>query len=367
MSFINSISAYLILQYVLISTSEGIKYSSINETYKKGVDAYLGERWSECIIQFEDVLHLYKLYRSTTINCRQKCSSQQDISNIKYNIEDLKVFEMFIKRRNCLIMCKENSFHDLKLDIEVNDDTLEDLQNRKPYEYLHMCYYQMYRLPKAATACYTYLSAHPTDPVAMKNLEYYVDQPEVDENELTDLESDDYIVLHRLGDKAYHTGNWRETIAAMEEVLSDYLSSENNCRVDCEQMLQQELLPGEFIDTITKNIKFLLECKQRCQNKLKKNNFQSGRHFLADILNYLQISYYHLDKIKEAAKVVTSYLLMFPEDEDMLENKRIYMSLIDQDSFTELPDIYNYFNRDMYEKNLLNQLLDSETENNVYK
>ncbi|XP_045495675.1 cartilage-associated protein-like [Colias croceus] len=267
------------------------------------------------------------------------------------NIEDLKIYELFIRTRQCLMNCKQEGFENIHMYSNVSDAIVLNMQTRKPYEYLHLCYFQMYALPKAASASYTFLVGHPEDPAMKKNLDYYTQQPEVDINNVVDLESEDYQILYRLGLKSYKLKNWGETIANMEETLVDYLAWENKCRMECEQQPEQEWSP-EVTIVISNYIASLLTCKQRCQDQLKPL-YNSGTDFLADLLNYLQISYYNLDRLDDVGKAVASYLTLLPEDEDMLENKKIYQTLIDEDSFLERSDIIHYLKRDKYEKQLL--------------
>ncbi|CAH2050420.1 unnamed protein product, partial [Iphiclides podalirius] len=42
----------------------------------------------------------------------------------------------------------------------------------------------MHSFPKAASAAYTYLAAHPSDSKMENNVKYYIDMPEVDVNEI---------------------------------------------------------------------------------------------------------------------------------------------------------------------------------------
>lgn len=328
--------------------------SSIEKTYQKGVAAYFGERWTECITQFEESLYLYRLYKSVIVNCRLQCKSEPYKSEINENYDDLKTYEKFFNARNCLNSCHEKNFDDIRVKSDLDESILFNMQARKPYEYLHLCYFQVYALPKAASAAYTYLVVNPNDETMKKNLKYYIQQPEVDENEVIDLESEDYKVLYHLGLKSYDQNNWAETVASMEEALTDYMSSENNCRAECERQPEQEST-SEFVLTISNNMVSLIHCHQHCQDKLKNLNYDSGVEFFADVLNYLQISYYHLERIADAAQAVASYLALMPSDEDMIENKKIYSTLVtDEKSFSERSMIVYYLNRDSHEKKLLN-------------
>lgn len=335
-----------------ILISECLKLSSLQKTYENGVKAYSGERWSECIKQFEDSIHLYKLYRSVIVNCRQKCNNQPFESEVVENIGDLKVYEHFFNKKDCLTRCEDSGLEDMRLHRDVGESVLISMQARKPYEYLHLCYFQKNVMPKAASAAYTYLMLHPDDQSMENNVKYYVDQPEVDAREIVDLESDDYVVLYKIGVKAYNQHNWADTAANMEEVLNDYLSSENSCRVECERQPEQEW-SSEFAITMSNNIAALLHCQQQCQDKLKSLEYNSGIEFIADVLNYIQICYYKLERFDDAAKAAATYLSLLPNDEDMLENKKIYSSLVDTKSFSKRSDIEYYLKRDTYEKKLL--------------
>lgn len=329
-----------------------IDLPSVDTSYNNGVKAYTGERWSKCIEHFEDALHLYKLYKSVVTNCRLTCNSQGYQSHIKENIEDLAMYERFFIRRDCLNKCQENGFSDMHLNSTIRDSTVFHLEMRTPYEYLHVCYFQMNALPKAASAVFTHLAVNPNNIEMQENLKYYIGQPEVDPNEVVDLQSEDYKVMYKLGLQAYKNNNWGETIANMEEVVTDYILSENVCRVECERQPEQESSP-EFIITVSNNIASLIHCRQQCQDKLSFLGYPTGILFLADVLNYIQISYYRLDKYKEAARTTASYLVLLPNDEDMLENKNIYSTLVDQNAFEERTDIVHYLQRDENEKELL--------------
>ncbi|CAG9581422.1 unnamed protein product [Danaus chrysippus] len=325
------------------------KFSSLDTIYQKGVDAYSRERWSECIVHFEESLHLYKTYKTVIINCRLKCNTENK-SQILEQIEDLKIYELFLNRRNCLIKCLDNEFENVYMYNNVSNKILSNFQSRKPYEYLHLCYFEMNALPKAASAAYTYYVANTENEMMKNNVDYYILQPEVDSKEVIDLESEDYQVLYRIGLKAYRLKNWGETIANMEEALTHYLNWENSCRAECEHLSEQDWT-SEFSITIANYIASVLTCRQKCQNN---PIFNTGIELLAEILNYLQISYYHMERFEDASQAVATYLFLIPNDEDMLENKKIYLSLVDEKSFSERSDVVYYFKRDKQEKMLLN-------------
>lgn len=335
----------------IIVACESLKFSSLDIVYQKGVEAYSKERWTECITQFEESLHLYSVYKAVINNCRMKCKGDDNPKTEVENIEDLKIFEFFFNARQCLTRCQRQGFEDVHMYNNVSDTILGYMQSKKPYAYLHICYFQMNDLPKAASATYTYLVAHPDDEEMKKNVEFYVQQPEVDVKEVTDLEQDDYRVLYKLGLQAYKEKKYGETVHNMEEAIMHFISWENSCRAECDRQPEQEWSP-EFAITVANNIASVLTCRQKCQEELKPL-YKSGVELLADILNFIQISYYHLDRVDSAAKAVASYLALNPQDEDMLQNKNIYQSLTEDKNFVEIPDVIFYYKRDKYEKQLL--------------
>ncbi|KAM3967639.1 cartilage-associated protein [Aphomia sociella] len=358
-----SVLNYLVVTISIVIFSESHKLSSIEETYKKGVLAYSKEDWAECSQLFEESLHLYKLYKSIVINCRLTCKNEHNkpLSSDSY-INDLKIYEALINRRNCLMKCHDNEFANNYLNNDISNNMLETMQNKNAYEYLHMCYYQTHNLQRAASSAATFLASNPDNKQMKSNLETYLKKSDVNEAEVVDLEKEYYIVLFDRAIKFYNNNIWNKAVYDMEEAIVNYLIWEDNCRLECERQPEQELSP-EFVITITNNIASYLQCQQSCQDKLKLIKYDSGVHYLAEMLNYLQICYYHLEKIEKAAISTATYLALMPNDADMLHNKEIYSTLVDSDSFTERSDIIQYLKRDQYEKELLKLF---QQKNNIY-
>lgn len=352
----------LVVVLTVLSKVTCVDHASINSIYTKAVKAYKDDNWSTCINYLDEVLHLYKLHRSVTNNCRHKCLSSADAVNVKEKIEDLKFFEIVFKRQNCFKHCLEKDFNAVKLLPEINQDIHFDLRSRLPYKYLHRCYYKIDDYPKAASAAYTYLVQNKHD-ADVDSLKFYMTKLS-NPNDFIDFLSNDYIHLFNIGREAYAMGNWGETIAAMEEVLTDYFSAENNCRAECEEYPKYDWSPN-FSVTLSNNIANLLQCYQNCQRVLQSHEFSSGVNFIAEVLNYLQICYFHSERYKEAAMAVESILLMHPNDEDQIENKKLY-SQVSTDTFVDRPDIFFYYKRDSYEKYLLSLISKSDDDHNIY-
>lgn len=120
---------------------------SCEALYEEGVRAYLDNDYEKCVTRFEEAIEKYKLYNKLVQNCRLKCKDEAELTDWLYtvNIEDLRFYEKAIKNTLCIIKCKsESNFGKYNLNSEV-----ESLfENRKPYEYLHICYFQVSNAPK---------------------------------------------------------------------------------------------------------------------------------------------------------------------------------------------------------------------------
>lgn len=353
---------YFIVIFVVIKCNTSLTPASLDKAFETGVKAYTDERWSRCIEKFEESLHLFKLYKAINVNCRLKCNAQSYAPRIVEDIEDLKVYEIYFNKNDCIHKCQRNGFAAVNLNRFPDESVLRKMRHLVPYEYLHVCYFQMHMFHAAASAAFTYLVAHPEDEIMKKNVEYYIAQPEVDVNEMVDYEAGDYVLLYKLGKKSYHQDNWAETVASLEEAIKDYMLSENNCRAECEQVPAKEW-PSDFVSTVSNNIAALLHCRQHCQDKLQYLKYDSGVEFIADVLNYLQMSYYYLEKFDAAAEAVATYLELHPTDEDMLENVKYYSKLNNKSTDAKRADVLHYMKRDKYEKDLLNFFREENQDN----
>lgn len=112
--------------------------------YEKGVESYLENDFNACVLNFENAIERYRLYTTKLRNCRIKCNEEAE--NLKYfypfNIENLHFYEKTIKNTLCILKCK---IHDSQLfgPYNINKETGKLFEDAKPYEYLHVCYFQV--------------------------------------------------------------------------------------------------------------------------------------------------------------------------------------------------------------------------------
>lgn len=123
------------------------KHQNSTETclmlYEKGVEAYLESNYNECVLNFEKAIEKYRSYTKRLRNCRMSCNEEAENSELLYSIdlENLQFYEKTLRNTLCVLRCR---FEDGQLFgiYNINAETENLFENRKPYEYLHICYYQ---------------------------------------------------------------------------------------------------------------------------------------------------------------------------------------------------------------------------------
>jgi hypothetical protein len=112
--------------------------------YRDGIEAYLEEKWQDCIDNLEHALSGYRTLKQITVNCRIKCHAEADESRTLMgprNIDDLQFFEKMVRKTLCLLKCSRHNpkggLNGLPKDVE------KEFEDLKPYEYLQLCYYQV--------------------------------------------------------------------------------------------------------------------------------------------------------------------------------------------------------------------------------
>lgn len=79
----------------------------------------------------------------------------------------------------------------------VKEEIRTYFEERKPYDFLQLCYYQTGRHQAAATAAFTNLVANMEAEVMRENLNYYLALPDVNKAEVVDLEAKVLVVVFK--------------------------------------------------------------------------------------------------------------------------------------------------------------------------
>ncbi|XP_045470805.1 prolyl 3-hydroxylase 1-like [Harmonia axyridis] len=331
------------------------------ELYEKGVESYLDNKFPECVYNLENAVIKYHQYRRTLQNCRLACRREAEDAEPLYavDVENLKFFEKTIRNTLCVIKCKDKLLEDSGK-FNINEDIENLFEMRKPYEYLHICYFQMKEIQKAASAVFTYLVTHPDHKTMLSTLKYYSSFDGVDLKDVINFEAKDYAYLYSHGIDAYEAKDWKGVIDNMEESLVDFLQAEEECRAQCEGPFDHGWLP-DFIPSIANHFTFCLKCKSLCYSKLNSINTEKYEDLLPSHYHYLQYAYYKVGNMRMACEAVASYLLFIPKDETMLSNMEFYkkMPKVEKQYFKPRKEALLYIERLTYEKKLM-KFIDKE-------
>lgn len=116
---------------------------SCDVLYRSGVEAYLDERWQDCIDSMERAVEGYRTLKQDTVNCRMKCQAEADESTFMgtKGIDDLQFFEKMVRNTLCLLKCnKYNPKGGLNA---LPKNVQKAFEQLRPYEYLQLCYFQV--------------------------------------------------------------------------------------------------------------------------------------------------------------------------------------------------------------------------------
>lgn len=121
--------------------------------YEKGVEAYLEDNFEDCVEYIEAAIKKYRIYSKTLQNCRLQC--KEDVSEnqpmFADDIDDLHFYEKTLKNTLCILKCRNKHKSIFGL-YNINKETEKLFENRKPYEYLHGCYFQVCKFLFFSTA-----------------------------------------------------------------------------------------------------------------------------------------------------------------------------------------------------------------------
>ncbi|XP_044752189.1 prolyl 3-hydroxylase 1-like [Coccinella septempunctata] len=325
------------------------------DLYEKGVELYLENNFSECVSYLEKAVTEYHKYRKTLQNCRLACKREAEDSEPLYSvdIDNLMFFEKTIRTTLCAIKCHDKLIGD-SASFNINEDIENLFEKKKPYEYLHICYFQTKEIQKAASAVFTYLVSHPNDTTMLSALKYYSSFDGVDLKEVVNFEARDYVYMFSHGLAAYDEKDWKAVIDNMEESLVDFIQAEEECRAQCEGPFDHGWLP-DFFPSIANHFTYCLKCKSGCYSKLNSINTEKHEDLLPSHYHYLQYAYYKVGNLRMACEAVASFLLFVPDDETMLSNKEYYMKLpkVEKTFFKPRSEALKYIQRLTYERKLL--------------
>jgi len=189
----------LVLLLIKMTTSQGYgqkqsqsqieKTKNFEELYLEGKEAYLDNNFKDCVTKIEASIEDYKFYIDTVSRCKLKCSKKRPYfpSVLKHSL-DAVPFEKLIHETLCVMKCKQKLLSKERVE-NVAQKTRVDFETKKPYDFLQLCYFQTGEHQKAANAAFTNLVYNADHETMRDNLKFYMALPEVDENNVENLES----------------------------------------------------------------------------------------------------------------------------------------------------------------------------------
>ena len=156
----------------------------IFELYTEATNAYNAKDWPNAARLFEQTIVSHKLRQTLESNCRNRCEENPLKYQINKNIREADKFNLgfgrisdilnenpndentafgeLMERVLCLKICREEHpfyaimEHDRKY---LQSWIVEDIEKKKPYDFLQFCYYKMGLYEKACQAAMTFYNA----------------------------------------------------------------------------------------------------------------------------------------------------------------------------------------------------------------
>ncbi|KAK1344041.1 hypothetical protein QTO34_014600 [Cnephaeus nilssonii] len=197
-------------------------------------------------------------------------------------------------------------------------------------------FFELNQLEKAVEAGHTFFMANPEHMEMQQNIENYRTMAGVEESQLVDREARPHLESYSAGVKHYEADDFELAIKYFEQALREYFNEDTECRVLCEGL--RDLKNFEFlVDGLTvgsclpDHYVQVLVCQHECVRELatRPGRLSRLRTFFPCIMTT-----YSLPTIEVFTAVLNlwcakAYLLLHPDDEDVLDNVDYYESLLD--------------------------------------
>jgi hypothetical protein len=228
----------------------------------------------------------------------------------------------------------------------VKEDIRAFFEERKPYDFLQLCYYQTGKHQAAASAAYTNLAVNPevspvpslpslrprrcgrTVPTTRRcpgwpGRRWWIWRPRCMAVPCPTPCPQAWVGPYLAGRAHYAQEDWGPMVEAMEESLKLYLRDEEECRLACDKPFDQKWYP-DFTSSVANHFTFCLKCRRNCPENLNNLNGEFTEDLVATFYHHLQFGYYHLGQAGRAAAAARSFLLLLPDHGDMQGNLAYY-------------------------------------------
>lgn len=242
-----------------------------------------------------------------------------------------------------------------ELSAQLPKEVMDDFERKMPYDYLQLCYYNLKDFVPASYAAFTYHVHNPESEIMRDNIAWYTNK--LNSSDFVNKEPFLHTSTYKAGVYYYSEGEWEKSVQYFEKAASDFITAEQECRLECEKPFDMGWFP-DFVTAVANHFVFCLKCKQQCQTKLSNLDGNVIEDIFPLMYNYLQFSYYKLGDIRQAVECVESFLLVEPNDNNMVSNKLYYQTQEKADIswFKARPEVEKFLLRDRYEKDILNYI-----------
>ncbi|KAG8142164.1 hypothetical protein E2320_006119 [Naja naja] len=310
------------------SRSEVEQLRPADELLAAGAEAYNRGDWPGVILQMERALRARAAHRERLASCRSGCAANHTAEDParepRRPLRDLRFFQQLLRRAACLRRCLPagSSRYQLGEEVEL------EFRKRSPYNYLQVAYFKINKLKKAVAAAQTFFSANPDHAEMRQNLAYYQMMVGVKDSDFIDLEAKPHMQDFHLGVSYYTEENPQAAILHLEKALDEYWVADGKCRALCEEPYNHDgynylEYNADFYQAYIDHYTQVLSCKQGCVTELAQEAGQEkpNEDFLPSHFNYLQFAYYNSGHYGKAVECAKTYLLFFPNDNVMKQNK----------------------------------------------
>ncbi|VDP01701.1 unnamed protein product [Soboliphyme baturini] len=308
--------------------------------YQYGKDAYTGGRWRECVSFFLRALEKYKYYRSELLHCEKKCRhviTSDAMTNRSEPFHDWHFFLGVAQKSLCLLHCRNERFS-FQQQAWTRNQVEVEFESYLPYSYMQFCYWQLGDLEHAVSAAYTYLRRNPDSKMMVDNMQFYSLQEKFSSTLLKDLEKHDYEQYYSDGVTSYENEDFISAVELFEQGVESFLRSAQDCMRLCDRCHYASHSNYNSL-RIAECFLEVLRCQSNCTYRLSHYEGKHDPALFPSMFNYLQISYWRSGNLRMACEAVGTYLLFFPDDEDMLSNRDLYYQKLRADKSCEFQSL----------------------------
>ncbi|XP_032731532.1 prolyl 3-hydroxylase 2 [Lontra canadensis] len=308
--------------------------------YASGVAAYYSEDYELAVRDLEAALRSHRRLREVRARCARHCAARRALAPPGAGpAAELPFFRALLERARCYRSCQSQRLGGPVSRHRVSEDVRSDFQRRVPYNYLQRAYIKLNQLEKAVEAAHTFFMANPEHMEMQQNIENYRTMAGVEALQLVDLEAKPHLESYSAGVKHYEADDFELAIKYFEQALREYFSEDTECRALCEgpqRFEEYEYLgyKAGLYEAIADHYMQVLVCQHECVRELatRPGRLSPIENFLPLHYDYLQFAYYRVGEYVKALECAKAYLLLHPDDEDVLDNVDYYESLLDDSS-----------------------------------